>query len=190
VLLPSRRRSWFDLRLVSAYFSGAAAGALGTAGFLWIVSGFAEPLAPWARGIGIALAATVVLAAKHGPVRFRVALPENRRQIPAEVFGRSLAGGAFRFGFEMGTGVRTYVPAAAPYVLALGLVAVRPTLAVAGAAALGFAAGRTVPLVVQMLAPAHEEGVAGVMLGRAGAAIASPASFLIVLAGAFAMLAS
>ena len=58
--------------------------------------------------------------------------------------------GAWRFGLEMGTGLRTYVPAVAPYVLLLGLVLARPTLAEVLLAAAGFGVGRTVPLAVRI----------------------------------------
>jgi transposase-like protein len=43
---------------------------------------------------------------------------EAGRQVPQDVFARGLYRAALQFGFEMGTGVRTYVPATTPYLLA------------------------------------------------------------------------
>jgi hypothetical protein len=49
---------------------------------------------------------------------------------------------ALQFGFELGTGVRTYVPSAMPYVLALGLLLHLVPLLGAVAAGVGFGLGR------------------------------------------------
>ena len=56
--------------------------------------------------------------------------------------------GAFRFGFELGTGVRTYIPSTAPYILLLVIVATNPPLGLALAAGLGFGVGRAAPLMI------------------------------------------
>ncbi|MQA15825.1 MAG: hypothetical protein GEV09_17205 [Pseudonocardiaceae bacterium] len=48
-------------------------------------------------------------------------LPHRRAQVPRGVVGEGAEGGALRFGFEMGTGVRTRMPSNLPY---LPLVAV------------------------------------------------------------------
>jgi hypothetical protein len=50
--------------------------------------------------------------------------PQAARQIPRSVFDRRATRAAGSFGFEMGTGVRTYVTAAAPYIAAAGLLLV------------------------------------------------------------------
>ncbi len=52
----------------------------------------------------------------------RVRLPQSARQIPEHVFVRDRRWAAVRFGFEYGTGLRTFVTSAAPYLLLLGLV--------------------------------------------------------------------
>jgi hypothetical protein len=95
--------------------------------------------------------AIFVWLCKHGPLVGVVALPETRRQIAAEVFGGSLVRGAYRFGFELATGVRTYAGVAAPYVLLLAIVLVRPTLAQALLIGAGFGVGRAVPLVARLI---------------------------------------
>ncbi len=166
MLLPPKRRSLRDVRIVGAYFAGSLGGALLTALSAWLASGFTEPLGATSRVVLFALAAALIVLVKRGPLAGRLALPENRRQIPAEVFGASLIRGALRFGFEMGTGVRTYVPTAAPYLLLAGLLLARPTLGAALLVGLGFALGRAVPMVVQMASIASGEGPSEFFLKR------------------------
>jgi hypothetical protein len=170
----------FDGRIAAAYLAGTSSGAALTAVVAWILSGFAEPLPEGARVALLAVGAVLVWATKHGALAGRVTLPEARRQIPAQVFGGSLAAGAYRFGFELGTGVRTHLPSAAPYVLLLILLLARPTLAGALLVGLGFGFGRALPIVVQ-LAP---KGAARVrrLLHAAHPAAATLAA-AIVLAG-------
>ncbi|MEH1016399.1 hypothetical protein V6U90_25255 [Micromonospora sp. CPCC 206060] len=71
-----------------------------------------------------------------------IRLPQNARQVPQDVLQRSLPRGALQFGFELGTGVRTYVSASAPYVLAVALLLGGQRLHVAMLAGVGFGAGR------------------------------------------------
>ena len=51
-----------------------------------------------------------------------IRLPQNARQIEQDVLQRNRRRGCSQFGFELGTGVRTYVSATAPYVLAVALL--------------------------------------------------------------------
>lgn len=69
-------------------------------------------------------------------------LPQNQRQIPQFIFTRHVYSAALQFGYELGTGVRTYVPKASVYLLTLALVALNPGLLQYAVAALGFGAGR------------------------------------------------
>lgn len=69
-------------------------------------------------------------------------LPQNSQQVPREVFHRRIVSAALRFGFELGTGVRTYLPAGTPYILALALLLVVDDLPPALAAGVGFGMGR------------------------------------------------
>jgi len=76
-----------------------------------------------------------------GAVRFW--LPQNQRQVPQEVFGVGRSLGALQFGFEMGTGVRTYVTSTAPFIVLLGVILLADGDAlVAVAAGFGFGLGR------------------------------------------------
>ena len=68
------------------------------------------------------------------------AVPENARLVPEEVQHRA-HWGALQFGFEMGTGMRTYSPSALPH-LALAAVVLVVPLPLAPAVAAGFAVGR------------------------------------------------
>ena len=85
-----------------------------------------------------ALVALPVLAREAGLLRFRV--PENARLVPEDV-QHLRQWGALQFGFEMGTGMRTYSPSALPH-LALAAVVLVVPFGAAFALAAGFAAGR------------------------------------------------
>ncbi|GAA4103647.1 hypothetical protein [Actinomadura miaoliensis] len=90
-----------------------------SAAVAWLLSGLAAPLPPPGRTAAILVIAALGAARDLGLVSLR--LPQNARQIPQEVLLGRLRAGALQFGFELGTGVRTYLPATTPYVLALGL---------------------------------------------------------------------
>ncbi len=88
--------------------------------------------------------ALLVLARELGLVRLRG--PENARLVPEDVQHRA-HWGALQFGFEMGTGMRTYSPSALPHLALLAIVLVVP-FPLAFALAGGFAAGRlSMPLL-------------------------------------------
>jgi hypothetical protein len=110
-------------------FVGAVVGALPQA----VVPG---PV----RAVVFAVAAVVVLGHELGLWWFPV--PENARLVPEDVQHRG-QWGALQFGFEMGTGMRTYSPSALPH-LALAAVVLVVPLPGALAVAAGFAAGRWV----------------------------------------------
>lgn len=87
---------------------------------------------------GLALAALVLRA--RGVLSFP--LPQAARQIPREVFDRHPTSAAARFGFAMGTGVRTYLVSPVPYAPALAILLLRPPLVGALALGLGFGLAR------------------------------------------------
>jgi hypothetical protein len=152
LLPPGRRRSLLDSKVAAAYLAGTTTGAALTTMAAWVLSGFAEPLGPASRAAMLCLGAGFVWLVKQGPLGRVVTLPEARRQIPAEVFGGGLVRGAYRFGLELGTGTRTYVPSPAPYLLLLAVILGRPTLGAALLVALGFGVGRALPLVALVVA--------------------------------------
>jgi hypothetical protein len=113
---------------------------------LGLLSGLSAPLPQSWRYATVPGVALLGLLRELGVVRIR--LPQNARQIPQDVLRRDLRRGALQFGFELGTGVRTYVSASAPYVLAVAVFLAGQRLPVALLAGLGFGVGRALtPLV-------------------------------------------
>ena len=83
-------------------------------------------------------------------------LPQRTYQIPRETFGPFPARAAFRFAFELGTGVRTYITAVSPYALAVVIALHSPARLGAaalsgGAAALGYGTGRSIVVASQLM---------------------------------------
>ncbi|MEU7995002.1 hypothetical protein AB0B83_06640 [Micromonospora sp. NPDC049060] len=119
---------------------GLIVGGLLSGSVLGLLSGLSAPLPVAWRYAGIVGVAVLGLLREVGLVSIR--LPQNARQVPQDVLQRSLRRGALQFGFEMGTGVRTYVSASAPYVLAVALLLGGQRLHVAMLAGVGFGVGR------------------------------------------------
>lgn len=95
--------------------------------------------------------AVAVLLVGHGFVGLH--LPQTRQQIPRTVFDRDPARAAARFGYELGTGLRTYLPSAAPHLLAVGLVVLGGPWWGALALGVGFGLGRGLLPTQRALAP-------------------------------------
>lgn len=85
-----------------------------------------------------------------------IPLPQNARQVPQDVLRGSPPRGALRFGFELGTGVRTYVSASTPYVLAVAVFLGGQRLQVAALAGVGFGAGRAATPLIRRASGAVE----------------------------------
>ncbi|MGH3862492.1 MAG: hypothetical protein ACRDSQ_23400 [Actinokineospora sp.] len=68
--------------------------------------------------------ALLVLAREAGLVTLPV--PENRRLVPEDVQHKGRVLGPLQFGFEMGTGMRTYSPSAVPHLVLIASVLVVP----------------------------------------------------------------
>ncbi len=71
-------------------------------------------------GFLLALVALVLLDVLTDPLP----LPQRSELIPQDVFTRGMGRGLFRFGAEYGTGVRTLVPSAAPWLVLVWLLVV------------------------------------------------------------------
>lgn len=138
---PGWRERHRQAPVLGLFVAGLLGGGVLTATVLWLLSGLAEPLPVAAREAAVlGIAALAVL--RDGGV-LRVPLPQNARQVPQEVLLRNWHHGALRFGFELGTGVRTFVSASAPYAVAAALLLGGPSLLwTALPAGLGFGAGR------------------------------------------------
>lgn len=119
-----------------------------------MLSGLSAPLpASWRYA---AIVAVALLGVLREVELVTIPLPQNARQVPQEVLRRS-ARGALRFGFELGTGVRTYVSATAPYVLALAVLLGGQRLQVAVLAGVGFGAGRAATPLIRRASGAAED---------------------------------
>jgi hypothetical protein len=104
-----------------------------------VVGALPQALVPGpVRAGAFGLLAVVVLGRELGLWRF--AVPENARLVPEDVQHHA-QWGAWQFGFEMGTGMRTYSPSALPHLTLAAVVLVVP-LPAALAVAAGFAGGR------------------------------------------------
>lgn len=166
--------------VAGSYLLGTVTGAALSASLLLVVGGLASPL-PRSLRDGVTLAALAILGLRLlGVVTLN--LPQRRYQIPRDVFGPRPTRSAFRFAFELGTGVRTYVTASAPYALAVLLILHQPvglarSAAAAAAAAVGFGTGRSVVVVSQTVRRAVAVDHPGVWLRAAdGVALAAAAA--------------
>lgn len=115
-------------------------GGSATATGLFALSGFAAPLPTVASIVLVAAIGALALADAFG---LPVPRLQNRRQIPIAAFDPARRLGAARFGFELGTGLRTYVTDPSPQIVAVALLVVAGpwTEALATGAAFGLARG-------------------------------------------------
>lgn len=129
---------------IAAYTAGAAAGGMVTAVALWLCSGLVSSVPAGARVaiLGIAAAGSVLREAGVLVIR----MPERRNLIPEAVAQKGFPTGPLQFGFEMGTGVRTFLPSSSAHVIAIAVVLLLPSFGEAASAGLGFGIGRTVIL--------------------------------------------
>ena len=125
--------------MVRFFGAGLLLGAVLVAFVVGAVGALPQALLPApARCSLFALVALPVLLREVGLVRFRV--PQNARLVPEDV-QHLRRWGALQFGFEMGTGMRTYSPSALPHLVLAAVLLVVP-LPAAFALAAGFALGR------------------------------------------------
>ena len=103
------------------FAAGTTVGGLITGLILALGSGLLSPIPPTIRW-GVALLAVAALVIRDlGSAK--LALPQRDELIPQEVFFEGMAVGLFRFGVEYGTGWRTLIPSAAPYILVVTMLA-------------------------------------------------------------------
>ena len=125
--------------MVRYFGAGLLLGAVLVAFVAGAVGALPQALVPAeVRHAVFALVAAPVLLREIGLVRFPV--PQNARLVPEDV-QHLRRWGALQFGFEMGTGMRTYSPSALPHLVLAAALLVVP-LPAAFALAAGFALGR------------------------------------------------
>ena len=180
---PGWRGGHGNRQALGGFILGLMAGGVTAGMVLWVLAGLATVVPATAATALVVMAVAGGIVHEFGVHRFR--LPENRRLIPIEVFARHpvVAGG--QFGFELGTGVRTYLPSVTPYVLAaavglLGAGGAAPLLA-----GLGFGLGRALMPISRNLAGGSEEW--DLELARLAKTIGRT-SILLVAVGLFAVL--
>ena len=135
---------------IASFAAGTAVGACATAIALGLIARFTEPAL---RPLRVWVLTAVVLAIAVLEASGRIdLLPQQRQLIPQWLV--SVPGGPMRFGIEMGSGIRTFLPSGAPHLVAT-------TLLLYGRAfdplwlALGFSIGRS---VVPMMYLGGEDG--------------------------------
>ena len=126
---------------------GLLAGGVSSATVLWIMSGLFEPVPLAVRAALIAGVFLVALLHELGVTK--VPFPQNRRQVARDIFDRNLRSAALQFGFELGTGARTYVPSTVPYVCAAFVLLGGVPFTAAVACGLGFGVGRALMPVLR-----------------------------------------
>lgn len=136
--------------ILAVFTFGLLLGGTLSAAVIWLLSGLSAPLPPWARTSAILTVAALGTARELGLLH--LPLPQNARQIPPEVLQSHLRRGTLQFGFELGTGVRTYVSATAPYVLALALLLAHVGLPLTLLTGTAFALGRALSAALTYLA--------------------------------------
>lgn len=125
---------------MAALGAGLLAGGVTTATVLWLASGLVEPTPEvGAQAIVVGIG---ILAVGDDIGMWRLPRPQTSRQIPRDVFYAPETAAAVRFGFELGTGVRTFLTATSPYVLAVAVLLVGESLLSAVLAGAAFGLGR------------------------------------------------
>lgn len=139
---PGWRGPVRQFHVLSAFTLALMLGGLATAVALLIVSGLLSPLDERLRISVLGVVAIVAVLRDFGITTIR--LPENRRLIPESVFRRHPLSAAAQFGFELGSGLRTYVPASSAHLVGAALMLLAPTAWQAAAAGLSFGLGRAI----------------------------------------------
>jgi hypothetical protein len=125
--------------VVRFFGTGLLLGAVLVAFVAGVVGALPQALLPApVRYVLFALVAVPLLLREIGLVRF--AVPQNARLVPEDV-QHLRRWGALQFGFEMGTGMRTYSPSGLPHVVLAAVLLIVP-LPAGFALAAGFAVGR------------------------------------------------
>jgi hypothetical protein len=130
---------------------GLAAGGSVSSIALWGISGLFTPIADLWKISALFLVGVVVVGQEVGFLRLK--LPANKRQVPQEVFTNGPYRAAVRFGFELGTGVRTYLPSSVPYLLATAVILLQPHFLHALVAGLSFGLGRASMALLRTASP-------------------------------------
>lgn len=122
------------------FLAALVVGGVFTTSLLWAGSGLSRVLSLDWRGSIFTFALAVAILRDLRILRFP--LPQSQRQVPRSVFRKGSTIAAAQFGFELGTGLRTYLPSTQPHLLALGVWLLASGYLEALLAGLGFGLGR------------------------------------------------
>ena len=139
MLISSVWRDWARAFFILGLLLGGlfVGGVLATANSILFAWWVPTNLHPWIP-VGLFLLALMV-DLRILPLR----VPQNARQVPEKVQLRGPRYGALQFGFEMGTGLRTFMTSVLPHAVGLCGLMFLPT-SYALIAGLGFGVGRSV----------------------------------------------
>lgn len=128
------------------FLAGALVGGVTTGTVLEVVA-MLIPSVPWWLAFGMA-GLTAILVLLRDTNLIGVPFPQNPRQVRQSVIHLHPVVGASMFGFELGSGVRTHLTGAAPYIVIVGVLMADVYGRLPGVlAGLGFGLGRgLVPL--------------------------------------------
>lgn len=126
--------------VVSLFTGGLMVGGALSATVAWVAAGVLGWVPRPLRIATLVIIGLVVVARELQLIH--VKLPANHRQVPQEIFEKGPYWSALQFGFELGTGVRTYLPSAIPYLLLAAIVLLQAPLQLALVAGASFGLGR------------------------------------------------
>lgn len=127
------------------YLAGLLAGAASTASFVLIAVAVVHDIVPAPFWLILVLAISVVGLLGDANVIPRL-LPSAKRLIPQWVAANGRIG-IVQFGFEMGTGARTYSPTYLPHIVLLWSAVYSNSVVDCIAVSMGFALGRWIPFI-------------------------------------------
>jgi hypothetical protein len=137
------------MRIATTFALGNALGGIASAWIIMIAGGLLAGIPAVSRVVFLTLPLTVVLGLD---IVGRLDLvPQRKRQIGIEVFQAGIAAGGFRFGAEYGTGARTHLSSATPYILVWALLVANADFLLALTAGIGFGIGRALPVGMHVL---------------------------------------
>lgn len=157
-------------------------GALLVAGALTAAGALIGVAVPWGArlvvGVGVLVALGLVeLAGRAGR------LPQNRRLVPQTILASDNLVGPLQFGFEMGTGMRTFVPSALPLALVAMALLFSPDALAGLAMGAGFGAGRALAIPARRRDPEAWDRRMSSAAGKAMVRLCLGTSFALTVVG-------
>lgn len=144
---------------LGAFILGVATGGLLTGTVLVAIGSLMWWLPSTLGIVAFVIVAIWLGAIETGTIKAR--LPQSHRMIQPTRFHQSTGSGFFLFGLELGLGFRTYIPRTGPYLLASATVLLVSSWQALLLLAFGWGLGRSIPLIIQILANPSRPPVGG-----------------------------